>query len=86
MPKAVDELKKYENSDEIRDKIFQTLRKNLGKAYLLDEIEHLLIREYDLGINIGGKFFIYNTLRDMINLNRIQSIISKGIEYFFIEK
>ena len=85
MPKVLNELIKYENSMEIRNKICQILEENKGKALVLDEIEFILMREYNLGINIGGKLFLYTILRDLVNQNKIESIISKGQEYFYIE-
>ena len=85
MPKVLNELIKYENSMEIKNKICQILKENKGKALVLDEIEFILMREYNLGINIGGKLFLYTILRDLVNQNKIESIISKGKEYFYIE-
>lgn len=85
MPKVLNELIKYENSMEIKNKICQILEENKGKALVLDEIEFILMREYNLGINIGGKLFLYTILRDLVNQNKIESIISKGQEYFYIE-
>ena len=85
MPKVLNELIKYENSMEIKNKICQILEENKSKALVLDEIEFILMREYNLGINIGGKLFLYTILRDLVNQNKIESIISKGQEYFYIE-
>ncbi|MFX0071356.1 MAG: hypothetical protein ACFFAO_09735 [Candidatus Hermodarchaeota archaeon] len=86
MPKALNELKKQENSLEIKNKIYQILKKHRGNALKLNEIEFNLIKISNLGINLGGKLFLYNILKDLINQNKIRSIISKGHEYFFIEK
>jgi len=86
MIKALNEIKKYENSSEIKCKICQILEDYKGEALMLDEIEFFLMKESNLGIYLGGKLFLYTIITDLINQKKIKSIISKGKQYFFIEK
>ena len=86
MPKALNEIKKHENLLEIKKKICQILEDHRGKALILDEIELFLMKESNLGIHLGGKLFIYTIINDLIKQKKINSIISKGKQYFYIEK
>ena len=86
MPEALNEIKKNENLLEIKNKICQILEDHRGEALILDEIEFFLIKESNLGIHLGGKLYLYNILKDLINQKKINSIISAGKQYFFVEK
>ena len=76
MPKALNELKKQENSLEIKNNICQILEKYRGNALKLSELKFKLMRESNLGIELGGKLFLFSILKDLIKQNKIQSIIS----------
>ena len=85
MPRSITELLKHENSRLIENLILKLLRNNKGIALTFNEIEFNLIKEKQSGVNLGGKFFINNILRDLIKAKKIISIISNGIEYFYLE-
>ena len=85
MPRSITELLKHENSRLIENIILKFLRNNKGIALTFNEIEFNIIKEKQSGVNLGGKFFIYNILRDLIKQKKIKSIISNGIEYFYLE-
>ena len=85
MPRSITELLKHENSRLIENIILKFLRNNKGIALTFNEIEFNLIKEKQSGVNLGGKFFINNILRDLIKQKKIKSIISIGIEYFYLE-
>ncbi|MCK4380802.1 MAG: hypothetical protein KAW51_06640 [Candidatus Lokiarchaeota archaeon] len=85
MPRSITELLKHENSRLIENIILKFLRNNKGIALTFNEIEFNLIKEKQSGVNLGGKFFINNILRDLIKQKKIKSIISNGIEYFYLE-
>ena len=86
MPKALNEIKKHENLSEIKYKIYQILEDHKGEALMLDEIEIILMKDSNLGIHLGGKLFLYTIITDLINQKKINSIISRGKQYFFVEK
>ena len=86
MPKALNEIKKHENLSEIKYKIYQILENHKGEALMLDEIEIILMKDSNLGIHLGGKLFLYTIITDLINQKKINSIISRGKQYFFVEK
>ncbi|TFG13160.1 MAG: hypothetical protein EU535_05370 [Promethearchaeota archaeon] len=86
MPKALNDIKKHENLLEIKKKICQILEDNKGKALILDEIEFYLMKDSNLGIHLGGKLFLYTIMEDLINQKKINSIISGGKQYFYVEK
>ena len=85
MPGSIVELLKYENSQLIENIIFKILLNNKGMALTFNEIEFNLIKEKQSGVSLGGKFFINKILRDLIKQKKIKSIISNGIEYFYLE-
>ena len=86
MSTALNEIRKLENLTEIKYKIFQILEDHIGEALMLDEIEFFLMKESNLGIHLGGKLFLYTIITDLINQKKINSIISRGKQYFFVEK
>jgi len=85
MPRSITELLKHENSQLIEKLILDLLLHNKGMALTFNEIEFNLIKEKQSGVNLGGKLFINNILRDLIKQTKIKSIISIGIEYFYLE-
>lgn len=85
MPISLKEIKNYDNSSEIKDKIYQILKRNKGNGLDFNELEFLLINEKLYGLKIGGKFFLYNLIKELVHDNIIKSVISQGKEYFFIE-
>lgn len=85
MPQSLDKLKKSENFLDVQSEIIEFLEKNKGNGVKFAEIEFQLLKEKNLGVKIGGKFFINNIIRELVNSNQIKNIISNGNEYFFIE-
>ena len=85
MPRSITELLKHENSQLIEKLILDLLFHNKGMALTFNEIEFNLIKEKQSGVNLGGKLFINKILRDLIKQKKIKSIISIGIEYFYLE-
>ena len=85
MPRSIVELLKHENSKLIESIILKALLNNKGNALTFNEIEYNLIKERQSGVNLGGKLFLNNILRGLIKQGKIKSIISIGIEYFYIE-
>ncbi|TFF90529.1 MAG: hypothetical protein EU548_02585 [Promethearchaeota archaeon] len=78
-------MKKSENFLDVQSEIIEFLEKNKGNGVKFAEIEFQLLKEKNLGVKIGGKFFINNIIRELVNSNQIKNIISNGNEYFFIE-
>jgi len=85
MPKSIEELLKFENFDEIKGKIIEILQNYKRVALNFNEIQFTLIRERNFSIEVGGKLFIYNILRDLIREFKVKSIVSNGTEYFYID-
>jgi hypothetical protein len=85
MPKRIEELLKLENSDEIKHKIIGILGEYKEFALNFNEIQFNLNKERNLNIELGGKFYIYNILKDLIRDGKIKSVISSGTEYFYFD-
>lgn len=83
MPKAIKELMKFENLKEIEEDIIEYLANNKGMGFTFSELEFNLMRIKKKWINLGGKFFLYSVLKDLMKRNKLYYIISMGKEYFF---
>ena len=85
MPKKIEELLKFENKQEIEKDIIEYLTNFKEMGFTVSELEFNLMSKNKKWINLGGKFFLYNILKDLVEKNKINNIISMGKEYFFIE-
>ena len=85
MPISLKKINNYDSLDDIKEKICQILREHKGNGLDYNELEFFLRNEKKIGLKIGGKFFLYNLIKDLIQENKIKSIITEGKEYFFIE-
>ena len=85
MPVSLKKINNYDIQDDIKEKICQILKENKGNGLDYNEIEFFLKNEKKFGLKLGGKFFLYSLLKDLIQNNKIKSIITEGKEYFFIE-
>lgn len=85
MPKRIEELIKFENFEEIKEKIIEILQNYQRSALNFNEIQFNLIKDRKLNIELGGKFFLYTILRNLIREGKIKSIVSNGMEYFYLD-
>ena len=56
-----------------------------GTGLEYNEIEFSLKNEKRFGLKLGGKFFLYSLIKELVHNDKISSVISEGKEYFFIE-
>ena len=85
MQKALIELRRFENKNDIQKKILEFLEKKKGYGVAFNDIEFFLINIKDNGIKMGGNFFLNNILRNLVEEHKINIIISRGKEYYYIE-
>jgi hypothetical protein len=85
LPISLKKLNNYDRSDDIKEKICQILKENKGNGFEFNELEYFLKNEKTFSLKLGGKFFLYSLMKDLVHNNKIKSIISQGKEYFFIE-
>ncbi len=85
MQKALIELRRFENKNGIQKKILEFLKKKKGYGVSFNDIEFFLINIKDNGIKMGGNFFLNNILRNLVEEHKINIIISRGKEYYYIE-
>jgi hypothetical protein len=85
MPISLKKINIDDSSDDIKEKILQILKENKGNGLDYNELEFLLRNEKNLGLKLGGKFFLYSLIKELVHNNKIKSIISEGKEYFYIE-
>lgn len=85
MPISLKRISNYDNSNDIKEKIYQILKENKGNGLDFNELEFFLKNVKKFGLEIGGKFFLYSLIKDLVHDSKIKSVISQGKEYFFIE-
>ena len=85
MPISLKKIKNYDSTDHIKEKISQILKENKGNGLDFNELEHFLKNDKNLGLKLGGKFFLYSLIKELDHKNKIKSVICEGKEYFYIE-